>query len=80
MYHFYLDGLLLPVAPEKLTLEIRNRNKTMELIDGSEINLLKDAGLTEIKFRALLPAGSYPLHSMPTAFSRRRSSCRSLRG
>ena len=41
MYYFYLDKLLLPVAPEKLELKIKNQNKTMNLINEGEINQIK---------------------------------------
>ena len=51
---------LLPVAPSKLTLKIKNQNKTHTLIDEGEINILKSAGLTDIEFDALLPNVKYP--------------------
>jgi Uncharacterized protein containing LysM domain len=60
MYYFYLDKLLLPVAPPKLTLKINNQNKTYTLIDNGEINVLKKAGLTDISFEILLPNVQYP--------------------
>lgn len=59
MYQFYLDNTLLPVAPEKLSLKIKNQNKTMNLINDAEINILKDAGLTEISFECLIPSIQY---------------------
>ena len=49
-YQFYLDGVQLPVAPSKLQLKIKNQNKTMALINESEVNVLKLPGLTEISF------------------------------
>lgn len=60
MYRFYLDGMLLPVTPEKVKIKIQNQNKTVNLIDGGEINFLKAAGLTEVQFDALLPQVRYP--------------------
>lgn len=60
MYDFYLDGVLLPVAPEKMKMSIANQNSTYVLIDQGEINLLKRAGLTEIEFECLLPQEKYP--------------------
>jgi hypothetical protein len=59
-YYFYLDGVLLPVTPAKLSTKIKNKNKTVDLINESEINILKDAGLTEVSFEALLPNVQYP--------------------
>lgn len=60
MYNFYLDKVLLPVAPSKLTLRINNQNKTLELMNLGEINILKKAGLTDISFECLLPGRRYP--------------------
>ena len=60
MYYFYLDKLLLPIAPEKLQLKIGNNNKTLTLINEGEINILKKAKLTEIDFDVLLPNVKYP--------------------
>lgn len=59
-YDFYLDGLLLPVAPGELKMSIANQNSTYVLINQGEINLLKRAGLTEIEFECLLPQVRYP--------------------
>jgi len=60
MYELYLGRMLLPVTPEKIRLAIKNRNQTITLIDGGEVNIAKDAGLTEISFSALLPQVKYP--------------------
>lgn len=59
MYDVYLDKILLPVAPSKIQLKIKNQNKTMTLIDEGEINVLKQAGLTEITFPILIPQVEY---------------------
>ena len=37
----------------------KKRNKTMELVSGGQINLLKTPGLSEVKFTALLPNQPY---------------------
>lgn len=58
-YRVYVDDLLLPVPPAKLELSIQNRNKTMELVSGGQINILKTPGLSEVKFTALLPNQPY---------------------
>ena len=60
MYYFFLGETLLPVAPAKLNTKIKNQNKTVELINESQVNILKDAGLTEISFEALFPNTKYP--------------------
>ena len=59
-YELYMDNILCPVTPSKLQLKIKNQNKTMNLINGEEINTLKSAGLTEISFDLLLPNVKYP--------------------
>jgi len=68
MYLFYLGSTLLPVAPEKLTIKVKNQNKTMNLINEGEINFLKEAGLTEIEFEALIPAVQYPFAKYSKSF------------
>ncbi len=59
-YEFYIGNVLLPVAPEKLTVKIKNGNKTYNMMNEGEINVLKTPGLTEIEFEALLPNVRYP--------------------
>lgn len=59
MYYVYMGNVLLPLAPKKFQLKVKNQNKTMTLIDGTEINFLKEAGLTELEFEVLLPAVQY---------------------
>lgn len=56
----YLDGVLMPITPSKVTVKINNQNKTTTLINGAEINMLKTAGLTDISFELLLPQVAYP--------------------
>ena len=58
-YDFYLGKTLLPVAPQKLQLKIKNANKTCTLINEGEINMLKAPGLTDIDFEILLPNTEY---------------------
>lgn len=59
MYYLYIDNVLFPVTPGKITMKIKNRNKTVELASGSELNILKAPGLTEVSFDLLLPAVEY---------------------
>ena len=62
-YNFYLGDVHLPVTPSKLRLNIGNKNKTVQLIDDGEINILSDAALTTIDFDAVLPNVEYPFAS-----------------
>ena len=59
-YVFYLDGIELPVTPSKLSLKIKNNNKTVNLVNEGDVNVLKLPGLTEISFEALIPQTKYP--------------------
>lgn len=68
MYKFYLSNILLPVPPEKLELKIKNNNKTLDLINDGEINILKNAGLTEISFDILLPNTRYPFANYESGY------------
>lgn len=59
-YKFYMDKVLLPVPPSKMTTKISNKNKTVTLINDGEVSILKSQGLTEISFDLLLPNVEYP--------------------
>ena len=60
-YHFFVGNLELPYAPSELKVKIGSNNKTVDLINGSEINVLKNPKLTEIEFEIELPRGrQYP--------------------
>ena len=56
MYDIYIDRMLIPVNPAKITYSMKNRNETVSLINASEVNLLKSEGLKEISFKIVLPA------------------------
>ena len=68
MYYFYMGSVLLPIAPEKFTLKTKNQNKTITLINEGEVNVLKDAGLTE--FDVLIPAVKYSFAIYEDGFKR----------
>lgn len=70
MYYFYLDKVLLPIAPEKLQLKINNNNQTLTLINDGEINILKNAKLTDISFDVLLPNSQYPFTTYNDGFKK----------
>lgn len=60
MYQVFLGTLNLPIAPAKIETKIYNKNETVELIDGGDINVLKSAGLTEVSFEFMIPSQNYP--------------------
>lgn len=59
-YYFYLGNVLLPIPPSKLELKISNNNKTYDLINYSQINVLKKPGLSSLEFEVVLPNTKYP--------------------
>lgn len=60
MYEIYIDGLLFPVAPPTIDTKINGRNETIDLASGHQINMLKEAGLTDIEMDLRLPNVKYP--------------------
>lgn len=60
-YIFRIGKMVLPYAPSELNLKLGSNNSTVQLINGSEINILKDPKLREISFEVDLPRGrQYP--------------------
>lgn len=46
--HLYLCGVEMPEIPSAISVQIENKNKTVELLNGDTINLLKSKGLQNI--------------------------------
>lgn len=65
MYSFFINDMLLPVTPGKISVKIKNRNRTFNTIQTStgsqisEVNALKSPGLTDITFDMLIPSQPY---------------------
>lgn len=70
MYYFYMGSVLLPISPESFSLKIKNANKTLTLINEGEINILRDAGLSELDFKVLIPAVQYSFAKYDGGFKR----------
>ena len=68
MYEFYMDGVRLPVTPSALTIKTANQNKTINLINEGQVNILKAPGLSKISFSALLPNREYPFACYPNGY------------
>ena len=60
MYYLFFFFFLFPIAPEKITTKFNGDNKTISLINQSEVNQIKGMKLTEISFDLLLPNNKYP--------------------
>lgn len=67
-YEMYLGKMLCPVTPSKIQTKIKNQNKTMNLMNDGEVNILKSPGLTEISFDLLLPNVKYPFATYKSGF------------
>ena len=59
-YLFYLDGMTLPVPPSAMMIQTPGRNETIDLIDGTQVNILKEPGLKTIQFECEIPQLEYP--------------------
>lgn len=59
-YLVFLGGMLLPVPPEQIITTINNRNSTVDLINDGEVNIIRNAGLTDISFTFMVPKHRYP--------------------
>ena len=68
MYEFYMDGVRLPVTPSALTIKINNQNKTINLINEGQRNIIKTPGLSKYSFNALLPNREYPFACYPNGY------------
>lgn len=59
-YEVYLDDIRLPIPPEKIPISYPGQNKTANLINGEEINLVRPTGLAEISLDVVFPQMDYP--------------------
>lgn len=63
-----MDKCLLPVTPSKLTTKINNANRTVNLINEGEVNILKQAKLTDVEFECDIPQVKQPYAVYPSGF------------
>lgn len=68
MYSVYIDNILLPVTPEKITWSYKGQNDTVNLINMEEISRIRTPGLMEFSFKALLPGAVVPYARYLTSF------------
>lgn len=67
-YRLYLDGVLFPVTPSKITVKVNGKNEKVTLINEGEANILKAPGLTDVEFELSLPNVKYPFAVYPAEF------------
>lgn len=60
MYELILDGMYVPIAPGEIEISCGGQNTVVSMVDGREINILKDRKLKTISFELLLPNVKYP--------------------
>lgn len=60
MYEIWFGEIKFPVAPAKIQTSINGNNKTVSLINESEVNQLKGTKLTDFSFDLMLPGARYP--------------------
>lgn len=68
MYDLYIEDIQFPVAPNKMDTKISNQNKSINLLNDGEVNILKEPGLTDVSFDVLLPSHMYPFAVYPDGF------------
>lgn len=59
-YDVYIGNMKVPITPDKITIKSKNMNKTYNLVNGGEVNIIKSEGLKSISFRIVLPSHNYP--------------------
>lgn len=60
MYELILDGTYMPIAPSEIEISCGGQNTVVNMVDGREINILKERKLKIITFELLLPNVKYP--------------------
>lgn len=63
MYKVILGNIDLPIAPSKLEITCSGRNDTVNLIDGSQVSIIRSPALREISFDFILPHQEYPFEN-----------------
>jgi len=67
-YAVLLGELTFPIAPAAITVVQKSRNRTVNLIDGTQRILPKTPALREFRMELLLPRVEYPFAHYPTGF------------
>lgn len=59
-YLVYVENVLMPVTPAKITRKVPGKNEEIELLGGKTVLNLQEPGLTEWSMDFLLPKVKYP--------------------
>jgi len=60
MYSVYIEDIMLPVTPEKITWNYKGQNDTVNLINMEEMNRIRIPGLMEFSMETVLPGTKVP--------------------
>jgi hypothetical protein len=55
MHAVYFGSVRLPLAPSKINIKVRDRNKVFDLANGDQMTIINDPGLTEYSFDVIIP-------------------------
>lgn len=67
-YSVYMGDCLLPVTPAKINVLAGGGNRSIDLADGGEINILAEPRLRQIDFSCVIPQTEYPFSSYSGRF------------
>lgn len=68
-YEFYIDDVCYPLPPNSFSVEIGNKNTTINLVSGQEVNLRKIPGLKSVSAEFELPTVAYPAAKYPSGYN-----------
>ena len=60
MHQFYINGVLLPIAPSSLKITINDKDEEIDLANGGTMSVLNQPGLTKYSFSFRAPNTRYP--------------------
>lgn len=60
MYKFSIAGVLLPIAPQSLSIEVDDKDVDIDLANGGTMTVLNPPGLTTYSFTFRAPNKKYP--------------------
>lgn len=61
VHEFYIGSIKLPVTPQAIAVDYKGKNKTLDLLNGDELNVLNKPRLTSYKFDFYLPSTELPI-------------------
>lgn len=68
MYTVSVGKVTFPVAPSNLQIRQKSRNRTVDLLDGTQAVVTRKAGLREYTAEFLIPGKEYPFAVYPEGF------------